>query len=287
MKQWNSIAVGIDFSPASAAALRQAVRMGQWSGASVRAVHVLDATVVEELESAMRPHAQGLRESLRADVERRWKEFASSIAPGVEVEVAIAPCVKGFLKSAAAMQADLLVVGAGRDKVGPVALGIARHAAVSVLVARDTKEAGTSRVLACVDFSEASLRALECAARVARGEGAELNVIHFFDAPWHVLHYRSPTPEAAPEFQEQYIAGLKAALRGATERLSDSADLRVSYELVDAANYRGAIPEFAEKVEAGLICLGTTGRSNLRDLLLGSTAERVIRSAHCSVLAVR
>jgi nucleotide-binding universal stress UspA family protein len=40
-------------------------------------------------------------------------------------------------------------------------------------------------------------------------------------------------------------------------------------------------------VDADLIALGTRGRTNLRDVLLGSTAERVIRSAGRSVLAVR
>ncbi|MBM4361664.1 MAG: universal stress protein, partial [Deltaproteobacteria bacterium] len=37
---------------------------------------------------------------------------------------------------------------------------------------------------------------------------------------------------------------------------------------------------------ADLVVLGTRGRTNLRDLFLGSTAERVVRECPCSVLAV-
>jgi nucleotide-binding universal stress UspA family protein len=38
---------------------------------------------------------------------------------------------------------------------------------------------------------------------------------------------------------------------------------------------------------AELVVMGTRGRTNLRDMLLGSTAERTIAEARCSVLAVR
>jgi hypothetical protein len=44
--------------------------------------------------------------------------------------------------------------------------------------------------------------------------------------------------------------------------------------------------QYAQGVGADLIVLGTRGRTNLRDLLLGSTAEKVLRDSVCSVLAV-
>jgi nucleotide-binding universal stress UspA family protein len=43
----------------------------------------------------------------------------------------------------------------------------------------------------------------------------------------------------------------------------------------------------ARKLKAGLIVLSTTGRSGLGRIVLGSTAERIVRYAHCSVMTVR
>jgi nucleotide-binding universal stress UspA family protein len=47
------------------------------------------------------------------------------------------------------------------------------------------------------------------------------------------------------------------------------------------------ITEFVQQIGGDLAVLGTRGRTNLRDLLIGSTAERVLRDAACSILAVR
>jgi universal stress protein A len=43
----------------------------------------------------------------------------------------------------------------------------------------------------------------------------------------------------------------------------------------------------ATKIDASLIVIGTHGRTGLDRILFGSTAERVVRSAHCPVLTVR
>ena len=48
-----------------------------------------------------------------------------------------------------------------------------------------------------------------------------------------------------------------------------------------------AFADYAAKAGADLIVLGTRGKTNLRDILLGSTAERVLAESRCSVLAVK
>ena len=52
-------------------------------------------------------------------------------------------------------------------------------------------------------------------------------------------------------------------------------------------SYGCGIVEFATSHDAALIVFGALGTSNLRDMLLGSTAERVFRETPCSVLAIR
>ena len=57
--------------------------------------------------------------------------------------------------------------------------------------------------------------------------------------------------------------------------------------LVLEGNAARAIVHAAEKQAAELVCIGTHGRTGLRRLLLGSTAELVVKAAPCSVLVVR
>jgi nucleotide-binding universal stress UspA family protein len=45
--------------------------------------------------------------------------------------------------------------------------------------------------------------------------------------------------------------------------------------------------DYAREKAIELVVVGTIGRTNLREILLGSTAERVVRDSPCSVLAVR
>jgi nucleotide-binding universal stress UspA family protein len=65
------------------------------------------------------------------------------------------------------------------------------------------------------------------------------------------------------------------------------APLKAHYEIFDYQGYGAGITEFVKQVNGDLVVLGTRGRTNLRDMLLGSTAERVVRDAPCSILAVK
>ncbi|MBI3107868.1 MAG: universal stress protein [Candidatus Rokubacteria bacterium] len=56
--------------------------------------------------------------------------------------------------------------------------------------------------------------------------------------------------------------------------------------MFDFPGHGRGITEFVEQVDGDLVVLGTRGRTNLRDILLGSTAERVVRDARCSILTV-
>ena len=295
MKHIKTIAVGIDFSAGSKAALREALRIGQWSRASVRAIHVIDSMVATELAEALQDFQRDVPASLVADAREAWGSFSAEIAgaDAVELEVRIDHRVQGIVDASTAMQSDLLVLGVHGTRtpevgMGTVATSCVRHAKGDVLLVRDTQSRPFKVVLACIDFSPTSLRALDFAAQVAEHDGASLHVLHVFNGPWHRLHYRAPTPEADPHFQQQYREGLERRLRAFTGGIGrDLARLQPAYRVVDDTGHRPGIIDEAAKVGADLIVLGTRGRSNVRDLLLGSTAEKVLRESACSVLAVR
>ena len=295
----SSIVVGTDFTPCSAVALGQAIRIGTWSKAEIHVVHVIDTNVVIELEAALSPMQQGIRDGLVEDAENAWADFAKGVpgAAGLPIEVSINNRIVGILRRAREDRADLLVMGALGHRtpdvgMGTVATGCVRKSMTDVLLVRDTRpEMGTApfrTIVAAVDFSPTSLRAVERAAMFAAKDGAELHLLHVFAAPWHQLHYRAPTPLTLTHEQKQYRDGLERRLAEfCRPAIEGHAGLRTSTVVHDDNAHRSGIVEYAEKAGADLIVLGTRGRTNLRDLLLGSTAEKALAESRCSILAVK
>lgn len=294
-RQYASVVVGTDFTPCSAVAVSQAARIAAWSGAPLHVVHVIDTTVVVELESVLSAYQQGIRDGLTKDAEKAWVEFAAKIpgAAGLPIRVSINNRIVGILNQARKHKADLLVMGAFGDRrpdvgFGTVATSCVRKSMTDVLLIRDTQPGPFRCVLAAVDFSETSARALARAALVAAQDGAELHVLHVFAAPWHRLHYRAPEPMAPPHLQKQYRDALERRLADFVLPIAEAhRDLRLRTVCYDYGGHRSGIVEYAKSVSADLIVLGTRGRTNLRDILLGSTAEKALDESPCSVLAVK
>jgi len=266
MSRVKTLVVGVDFTPCSASALKQAIRIAQRNQATLQVVHVIETLVVVDLEEALSPYQADVRAGLVRDAGKAWTEFTGNLseASGLELEVEIDHPVVAILRRVQERSADLLVL-ACRTHAGPF-----------------------TSVVACVDFSATSRQALEHAVRVATQDGAALHVLHVFHAPWHRLHYGAPTPQASPDYQKQYRDALRRRLEAFCEPFHDElARLEVRYGLFDFPGHGRGITEFARQVGADLVVLGTRGRTNLRDLLLGSTAERVVRDAPCSILTVK
>lgn len=290
-----SLIVGVDFTNCSAVAMKEAMRLAQFSRAKLTALHVIDTLVASELQEALSPFQKDITSGLMEDAKRAWTEFAAAIpgASGLPFDVRIDNRIQGMLHAVRDHKADMLVLGAyGTRKAdvgfGSVATACVRHAPVPVLLVRDTQGGPFKTVVACVDFSATSKLVLEHAARLAVQDGSALHILHVFEAPWKQLHYRAPTPEANPSFQQQYREGLERRLRAFGEELGKEMEyLKPTVAVFDASGHRSGIVEYAAGVKADLVVLGTRGRTNLRDALLGTTAERALRESTCSVLAIK
>jgi universal stress protein A len=143
------------------------------------------------------------------------------------------------------------------------------------------------QILVPTDFSEPSRAALDYAAELARPLGATLDVLHVWEAPVFV------PPSMLPEAGVADVAALELYRESAESQLATFvADakkrgiaVRTSFaELGPAAH---TIAEFARARHYDLIVIGTHGRTGLAHVVIGSVAERVVRYAHCPVLAVR
>ena len=137
------------------------------------------------------------------------------------------------------------------------------------------------RILVPTDFSEPADGALTYALDLASKLGATVSLVHVFEDPAGI-HSGAYVPMPA-EMRGEILADLRrrmaevAATRG-------HAELNPRVLIGPAAQ---SIVEAARDSQADLIVMGTHGRHGMAHLLLGSVAERVVRTATCPVLTVR
>jgi len=132
------------------------------------------------------------------------------------------------------------------------------------------------------DFSSSSSTAAKVARGVAARFGARVEVVHAWMPAASVLLDAAyiPTPEDVVTFTER----LEKQLASATAELGLPAD-RVARHLLQGEPWR-VVTAFASERGADLIVMGTHGRSGLPHLVMGSVAERVVRSSTVPVLVV-
>ncbi|MBK6277494.1 MAG: universal stress protein [Gammaproteobacteria bacterium] len=137
-------------------------------------------------------------------------------------------------------------------------------------------------VLVPVDGSDASAHAAAWAARYAAARGAELILLHVHAARGSETLALGALDAAQIEEAERRIAGpsfdkARAAIGHAT----------AARTLVSIGDPAEEIVALARRERASLIVMGSRGLSPVRELLLGSVSEKVIRHAHCAVTVVR
>ncbi len=140
----------------------------------------------------------------------------------------------------------------------------------------------TKKILCPVDFSKGSERAVAKAEELAQALQAEVELFHAYQLP--VLAMPDAPVMATPTF----IATMTDNAQRALNELSESLRTRgmpVTTRLMEG-NPAEAIIERAIELKAELIVIGTHGRSGFRRFLLGSTAERVVRTATVPVVTV-
>ena len=137
-------------------------------------------------------------------------------------------------------------------------------------------------LLVPTDFSEPSTAALEHAITLAKAIGAKITIAHIYEVPSFAYEggLVSVPVEFATKIRDAAVASLKAACdanAGRGVEISSLAREGVPAELID---------EIAKELGADMIVMGTHGRRGLSHVLLGSVAERVLRTARVPVLTV-
>ena len=140
------------------------------------------------------------------------------------------------------------------------------------------------KILAATDFSEGSRLALDLAVQIGDKFGAKLLLLH-------VLH----DPAEAPGFYTAKKAGKKVFRnleQAAQSMMEDFVESHLKKYKKHETQVLPGLPSAqivacAKQEGVDLIVMGTHGRSGLQRLMIGSVADKVIRTASCPVLTVQ
>ena len=134
----------------------------------------------------------------------------------------------------------------------------------------------TKHILVPTDFSVSSKSALSLAVSLANGDPAtSITLLHVVEPS--VPAYDSELGVLEPEALKTELEALDAG-----RSLVTPIEAEISY-----GEPAAGILEFANQHAVDLIVMGTRGRNTIADLLVGNTAEKVMRNAKCPVLSVR
>ncbi len=139
-------------------------------------------------------------------------------------------------------------------------------------------------ILVPTDFSQAAQQALAYAVKLAEALQAKLSVVHVVEP----IAYPAEWLESAISLQSIEQAIVQNAHKALNQLLQETVQGRVPVEGHILFGYPpDAILTFAREHAVDLICLAPHGHSLIERLLLGSTTEKIVRNATCSVLVYR
>jgi nucleotide-binding universal stress UspA family protein len=137
-------------------------------------------------------------------------------------------------------------------------------------------------ILVAHDFEPDSDAALDYALGLARPLGARITLLHTYEIP------SMGAPEVlvmATDWTKQIGAVSRESLAKVAERAGASGT-PIAAEVREGSTWR-EVESFAREHHVDLVVVGSHGRRGLSRALLGSVAEKVVRTAPCPVLVVR
>ena len=142
------------------------------------------------------------------------------------------------------------------------------------------KTLSVRNIVVPIDFSKMSVQAIQIAKQLARRFGASIHLAH-------VRQSNYTGDFVAPAFMTYEQVGEQTALKELKEVASECGVSSATCDVLSGAPPYDEICRLAKTVPADLIVMPTHGRTGLKHVFLGSTAERIVQHSSCPVLVTR
>jgi universal stress protein E len=294
MENLRTVLVGVDYSDPSDNALREAARIARWDGARMVVLHVLDDRVLERARKEI-----ALTDRLLADAEGRLRrhveETVGSGSAELVCEFIIGHPFEELMAMAEKIAADLIVLGSHgiiRDehyRLGTLATRCVRKAKTNVLIVRDWQDGPFKKVCTCVDFSTPSRHAAAAAVHIAQQDEAALDFLRIHQPIGALVggtgFFVGEMPVYSPENDAAIVRMAEEKLGAFAEEVAGGCPHET--HVYNETSLRGGIVEYLKNSTPDLVVLSARGHTSIRNMLIGSTAEKIIHGADCSTLVVK
>ena len=295
MNALKSVLVGIDYSEPSDNALREAARIAAWDGADLVALNVLDVRVLDRARKEIDLPVDDVLNEAERRLGRHVEDILGPGHEGVRCEFVVGHPFKEVVATAEQISADLIVLGAHgviRDepyRVGTLATRCIRKTKPNVLIVRDWQEGPFEKVCACIDFSDPSRDAATIALHIAQQDEAALDFLHVHQPIGGLVAEPGfavgGIPIYSPEHDAAAVRNLDDKLAKLAGKLTDGCPHQT--HVYTHTSLRGGIIDYLKESEPDLVVLNTRGHTQIRNLLIGSAAEKIIHEADCSTLVIK
>ena len=300
---FRNILVATDFSECAGEAVKTAVALARKLGAKLTLAHV-----VRDLPGVFATFDYGtgwqltpdeldrMQNELRDDAEQRLQALVAKYrSPDMEIasETLIGLPYLAIIEAVKENGFDLVVVGTRgmsaikRVVVGSTATRLARACPAPVWVARQGLPGEAQSMLVPLDFSPISDGLLSVSASLATALGAKLHLLHVYDTA--ELY---GVPPISDDTRSELSYYRRSARRAALWKLEQSLEaLGIDHSTATLHVAQGVahqvISSTARRINAGLIVMGSVGRSGISGLLIGNTAEKILHTSDRSLLVVK
>lgn len=189
---------------------------------------------------------------------------------------------------------DLVLVGShhqhalGRLLLGSTGRRLIRKCPCPVWVTSPVEDGQIRTILAPTDFSETADGAVSTASWLTEKCGADLHLLHSVPAGLEPVMREIPIPaEDVDGFRARLFADAHREFDDMLNRAGLEGKVDQKHCHIVTGPPHGVIEAVAEQHHADLVVMGTQARSGLSGILMGNTAESVLASLTCSILAIK
>lgn len=302
-QNYRRILVATDFSPHADAALKQAVWLARQTGAKLVVAHaipdlhraVTSGSYWAKLDQSYVEGEQfeDFEREVQLSSETKMRRLVANLS-AVDLDVTVETLLGDpFVAITHAVQHggyDLVLVGTRglaaweQFLIGSTAKRLIRKCPATVWIVKSEHVGPPKAVLAATDFSDVSRRAVLEGLGIARQASAEFHLLHVVDSidvPEDIISRIPKGSSLRREIDEE----AKHRLNAFVESL-DTEPNKVQRHLSWGTPWQ-EVGRLAQHLNVDLIALGTVGRSGVKGLLLGNTAEKVLGTCDCSILTVK
>lgn len=271
-----------DLSPRGDRALERAIELASHWRAELHVVNALENELLPE------PY-------IKREIAARQSEAKAMLAMATKrsgtktaVHIPVGAAANAVIETARAIRAGLVIMApAGHTTLSTVVLGstverVLRHADQPVLVVKQRCQGAYRSIVVAVDLSDNSALALRQALRLF--PDARFTVVHAFETPFSAFAAAGAVEAEVRALHNKEVAALVARESAGAKRGAKPAKIRL---VIEKGRADDVLAREMEVGQTDLVVLGTHGLTGVRRAVIGSTAERLIETLPCDVLAVR